>query len=115
REDGRQPEPARDAGGVIRGPDAEDRLRPLDLHDLPGTTSEPEGQRPPVAVVHHHELRLDEADLLLAMDDVHHGRGREYAVEVEEVLPAVELLATLAERETAVCLMQDVALEHRAH
>ena len=74
----------------------EDALGPVDLAHLPRTSRQPKAQRTLVAVVHRNEERLDVADVFLPVLHAHDRRRGEHRVELEEVLPAVELLTALS-------------------
>jgi hypothetical protein len=55
------------------------------------------------------EASLDVAHFIAAVEDAEHRRRAEHRVELEEVLATVELLATRAQREQAISLIEDLA------
>src|SRR5688500_7802602 len=91
----------------------EHTLAPVDLANLPGAAGESEAERPLAGVMHGDEERLNVADVFLPVLHTHHRRRGEHSIEFEEVPFAVQLLSAGAEREKAVSLVEDLALEHR--
>src|SRR4051794_9092267 len=98
------------------------RIGRLDVGNLPfpvdvlyDPRSTPEKEDPGPVLLSQEGQLVDEPELLPAMQDREQRRREENREELEEVLPAEDLLAFRSERKQAAVAEEDLLLDHPAH